>query len=164
MSLRNSQRTSLDNRNSDVLCCDTRVKTKVYRTWVLPFESLAYFERRSQKHLPEMCRQTSTAEGANVSFALLFLKQKQRIQLLYCLRMPFKLLIIALSIQCQCFPRGSLVKNLPAKQEMWIRSLGQEDPREGNGNPPPSILAWETPWTEEPGGLQFMELQGVRHN
>ena len=41
-------------------------------------------------------------------------------------------------------------------QEMWVRSLGQEDnPGERNGNHS-SILAWEIPWTEEAGGLPFM--------
>ena len=40
-------------------------------------------------------------------------------------------------------------------QEMWVRSLGQEDnPEERNGNHS-SILAWEIPWIEEAGGLEF---------
>ena len=42
---------------------------------------------------------------------------------------------------------------------------GGRSPEEGNGNPTPSsILAWKIPWTEEPGGLQSMGLQRVRHN
>ena len=48
------------------------------------------------------------------------------------------------------------VKNLPAMQETqetWVRSLGQEDPLEKEMATHSSILAWEIPWTEEPGGL-----------
>jgi len=64
-----------------------------------------------------------------------------------------------------------MVKNLPAIQETWIGSLGWEDPLEkGMALPSPlqyfhsSILAWKITWTEEPGRLQFKELQRVRHN
>ena len=51
---------------------------------------------------------------------------------------------------------AQLVKNLPAMQETWIWFLGQEDPLEKKMATHPSILAWRIPWTEEPGGLQFM--------
>ena len=47
-----------------------------------------------------------------------------------------------------------MVKNLPAKQETWVQSLGQEDPLKEEMATWSSILAWEIPWTEEPGGLQ----------
>ena len=53
------------------------------------------------------------------------------------------------------------VKNLPAMQEtqeMWVQSLGWEDPLEEEMATYSSILAWRIPWTEEPGGLQSMEL------
>ena len=56
------------------------------------------------------------------------------------------------------------VKNPPAMQEPPIPSLGQEDPLEKGMAPHSSILAWEIPWTEEPGGLQFMALQRVRQD
>ena len=46
-------------------------------------------------------------------------------------------------------------------QEMWVRSFGQEDPMEKRMATHFSILAWEIPWTEDPGGLQFMGLQRV---
>ena len=49
-------------------------------------------------------------------------------------------------------------------QETWVLSLGQEDPLENGRATYSSILAWEIPWTEEPGGLQSMESQRVRHN
>ena len=54
------------------------------------------------------------------------------------------------------FPGGSVVKNPSAKQEMQVQSLGWEDPLEGQMAAHSSILAWEIPWTEEPGGLQSM--------
>ena len=60
------------------------------------------------------------------------------------------------------FPGGSVVKNLPAKQEMQVRSLGQEDALEMEMATHSSILAEIILWTEEPGGLQSMELQKSR--
>ena len=48
-------------------------------------------------------------------------------------------------------------------QEMWVRSLGQEDPLKEMATHS-SILAWEILWTEEPGGLQSMGWQKVRHD
>ena len=47
---------------------------------------------------------------------------------------------------------------------MWVPSLGQEDPLEEGTATHSSILAWEITWTEEPGGLQPMGLQRVRHD
>ena len=57
-----------------------------------------------------------------------------------------------------CCPSRSVVKNLPAKQEMQVRSLGSEHPLEKEMATYSSILAWEIPWTEKPGGLQSMGL------
>ena len=51
-----------------------------------------------------------------------------------------------------------MVKKLPAEQEMWVQLLGQEDPLEKGTATHSSILAWEIPCTEEPGGLQSMRL------
>ena len=48
-------------------------------------------------------------------------------------------------------------------QEMWVQSLVQKDPLEKEMATHSSILAWEIPWTEEPGGLQSLESQRVRH-
>ena len=60
-----------------------------------------------------------------------------------------------------------LVKNLPASAgnagDVGL-SLGQEDPPEYKTATHSSILAWKILWTEEPGGLQSMGLQRVRHN
>ena len=52
-----------------------------------------------------------------------------------------------------------MVKNLSAMQEMWVQSLGWEDPREKEMATHSSILAWRIPWTEEPGRLQFTGSQ-----
>ena len=54
------------------------------------------------------------------------------------------------------------VKNLPAMQKTWIRSLGQEDPLQKGMATHASILTWKIPWTEELGRLQFMGSQRVR--
>ena len=47
---------------------------------------------------------------------------------------------------------------------MQVQSLGQEDPLEEEMATHSNILAWRMPWTEEPGGLQFMGSQRVRHD
>ena len=52
------------------------------------------------------------------------------------------------------FPGGSVVKYSPAVQEMQFQSLGREDPLEEEMATHCTILVWEIPWTEEPGGLQ----------
>ena len=52
-----------------------------------------------------------------------------------------------------------MVKNPPAMQETWLRSLGWEDPLEEEMATHYSILAWKIPCTEKPGRLQSMELQ-----
>ena len=48
---------------------------------------------------------------------------------------------------------AQLVKNLPAVQEAWVRSLGEEDPLDKDMATRPSTLSWRSPWKEEPGGL-----------
>ena len=58
---------------------------------------------------------------------------------------------------------GSMVKNPPVKHT-WAQSLGQEGPLEKETATHSSILAWEIPWTEEPGGLQSMGWQGGGHD
>ena len=57
-----------------------------------------------------------------------------------------------------------MIKNLPAMQETWVRSLGQEDPLGKGMANHSSILAWRIPRTEEPGGLQSLESQRVGHD
>ena len=66
---------------------------------------------------------------------------------------------ITSSVKSLGFPGGSVVKNLPARQEtqeMRVLSLRQKDPLEKERVTHSSILAWEIPWTEEPCGLQSM--------
>ena len=62
------------------------------------------------------------------------------------------------------FSGGSDGKNLPAIQETWVQSLGQEDPLEKETAPHSGIIAWKIPWTEEPGRLHSMGLQRFRHD
>ena len=57
-----------------------------------------------------------------------------------------------------------MVKNLPVMQETWVWSLGQEDSLEKEMATHSNILAWEIPWTEEPGRLQSMRSQRVGHD
>ena len=59
---------------------------------------------------------------------------------------------------------AQMVKNLPAMQVTWVQSLGWEDPRRRKGLPIPVFLPGEVPWIEEPGGLQFVGSQRVRHD
>ena len=57
-----------------------------------------------------------------------------------------------------------MVKNLPAMKEMWVRSLGQEDPLEKEITTHSSIFAQKIPWTKEAGGLQSMGLDTTGHD
>ena len=57
-----------------------------------------------------------------------------------------------------------MVKNLPAMQETTVQSLGWKDPLGKEMVTHSSILAWEIPWTEELGGLEYMVSQRVGHN
>jgi len=62
------------------------------------------------------------------------------------------------------FPIAQTVKNLPAMQETQVKLLDQEDPPEKETATHSSILAWEIPWIEEPGGLQSVGSQRVGHD
>ena len=59
---------------------------------------------------------------------------------------------------------AQVVKNLPAMQETQVQSLSWDDPLEEGIVTHSSVLAWKIPWTEEPGGLQAMGSQRVRHD
>ena len=56
---------------------------------------------------------------------------------------------------------AQIIKNLTAMQQTGVQSLGWEDPLKKGMETHSSILAWRSPWTEEPGGLQSMGLQRV---
>ena len=62
------------------------------------------------------------------------------------------------------FPGGTVIKNLLAGEGDMDLIPGQEDPLEKEMETHSSILAWKIPWTEEPGQLQSMGSQRVRHN
>ena len=57
-----------------------------------------------------------------------------------------------------------MVKNLPGMQETWVWSLAREEPLEKGTVTHSSILAWRIPWTEEPGRVQTIGSQRVRHD
>ena len=59
---------------------------------------------------------------------------------------------------------AQMVKRLPTMQETQVQSLGREDPLEKEMATHSSILAWKIPWMEEPGRLQSMGSQRVRHD
>ena len=77
----------------------------------------------------------------------------------------------SLPSSCESIPRrppptraflvAQLVKNLPAMQDTWVQSLVWENPREKRMATRSSVLIWEIPWTEEPGGLQSMGCKRV---
>ena len=108
-------------------------------------------------------------------FSLLFFSQlvvrpPQTAILVFCISFQVAHSKWAVSSDCCCnwdFPDSSVVKNLPAMQEtqeMWVRSLGQENPPEEEMATHFSILAWKIPWTEEPGRLQSLGLQRGRYD
>ena len=72
-------------------------------------------------------------------------------------------IFIVLSFSAVVFLVAQTVKRLPATQETWVQSLGQEDPLEKGMAIHSSILAWRIPWTEKGGGLHPMGLQSVGH-
>ena len=57
------------------------------------------------------------------------------------------------------FPGGPVVKNPAAVQETWVQFMSREDPLQKEMATYSSILAWEIPWMEQPGGLQSKGLQ-----
>ena len=59
---------------------------------------------------------------------------------------------------------AQMVKHLPAMRETWVRSLGRKDPLEKEMATHSSTLAWKIPWKEDPGRLQSMGSQRVRHD
>ena len=63
-----------------------------------------------------------------------------------------------------CFPGGSDSEESACNEGDWVRSLGWEGPLEEGMATHSSILAWRIPWTEEPGGLESMGSQRVRHD
>ena len=69
----------------------------------------------------------------------------------------------SLFLKLQASLVAQMVKNLPAVWETWVQFLGWEDPPEKGTAIPSSVLAWRIPWAEEPGRLQSMGLQRVRH-
>ena len=63
---------------------------------------------------------------------------------------------LGMNLSCVTYLVAQTAKNLPAMRDTQVQSLGQEDPQEKEMATHPSILAWKSPWTKEPGGLQSM--------
>ena len=79
--------------------------------------------------------------------------------------MPEKASVISMQLNDQVSsPVAQTVKNLPAMQETWVQSLGQEDLLQEEMATHSSVLAWKILWTEEPGRLQSIGLQPVGHS
>ena len=78
--------------------------------------------------------------------------------------LPFLKSFIYLSYTIWTSLVAQTVKRLPAMRETWVQCLDREDPLEKKMAPNSSTLAWKIPWMEEPGRLQSMSLQRVRHN
>ena len=72
--------------------------------------------------------------------------------------------LLASSLLMRSFHMAQTVKNLPAKQETQVQSLGREDPLERGMDTHSTILACRNPWTEDLGGLHTMGSQRVRHD
>ena len=71
--------------------------------------------------------------------------------------------LLTLNLVCPSLV-AQIVKNLPAKRETEVHSLGREDSLEKGTATHSSMLAWRIPWTEEPGGLRSMSWQRVGHD
>ena len=74
------------------------------------------------------------------------------------------MIYLAKVILRKVFPSDWMVKNPSAMQETQVQFLGQEDPLDKEMATHSSVLAWRIPWTEEPGELQSMGSQRVRHD
>ena len=99
---------------------------------------------------------------------LLHSKKKKKKKYRSCCQMGWGILWNLEQFLSTIYKHASLVaqtiKRLPAMWETWVRSLGQEDPLQKEMATHSSTLAWKIPWTEEPGRLQSMWLQRVRHD
>ena len=84
--------------------------------------------------------------------------------LLFCFSHHNKQIFVSSSFVSASFPGGSVVRICLPMQETQVQFLGQEGPLEKEMTTYSSILAWENPWTEEPGRLQSMGRKRVRHS
>ena len=103
-----------------------------------------------------------SCKGPVIGFRACPLFQDDLILTNYICKRPY--LLIRSQSQCWASLVAQMVKNSPAMQETRVWSLGREDPLEKRMATHSSILAWEIPWTEEPGWLQFMGSQRVGHD
>ena len=76
----------------------------------------------------------------------------------------FKSAHMLIKKKCTLRMVAQMLKRLSAMRETWVQSLGREDSLEKEMATHSSILAWKISWTKEPGGLQYMASQRVRHD
>ena len=104
--------------------------------------------------------------GGRFSLSSSFLEVSSAVAscLLTCELLAAPCWLLAQSLQVLGSLLAQLVKSLPAMRETLVPSLGQEDPLEKEMVAHSSILAWKTPWMEEPDGLPSMGSQRVGHD
>ena len=126
-------------RTRDILCQSTRGHLRTHARRPLHFSLPLPFEEQGPRPLVGAVRRPGCPQEYDTRF-ICFLPSSEG------------------------FPGGSVVKNLPAKQETRVTSLAREDPLEKRMATHSSILAWRIPWTEEPGVLQSVGSQRVGHD
>ena len=92
------------------------------------------------------------------------IRQSKHFTWIIHLLLLFQTLIWIRYFYCGASLVAQMVKNLPAMQETLVWSLGWKDPLEKRMSTHSNVLVWRIPWTEEPGGLQFMRSQRAGHN
>ena len=111
--------------------------------------------RGSQQILYKLIYRKANRAGNDCSSGTVLRNGKR---LFPCYKLPDSIVLSGASLVAQT------VKNLPAVHETQVRSLHQEGSLEEEMATHSRILAWRIPWTEEPGRLQSMRLQRVRHD
>ena len=138
--------------NEDPMCCRT-TKLTPHCHWAHVLQGPCATTRGPvpQRKIPHATRRLDAAKQINVhnkqtKTVALMKKKKDYIQTSYA------------------FLVAQRVKRLPEMQETWVWNLGREDPLEKEMATHSSTLAWKIPWMEQPGRLQPMGSQWVRHD
>ena len=106
----------------------------------------------------------------NRYYVLFYISKFYRSSIKICEFSAFSFLSSLLFLMCSIGPGretslvAQMVEHLPTIWETWVRFLGWEDPLEKEMATHSRTIAWKIPWTEEPGRLQPMGLQRVRHD
>ena len=119
-----------------------------------------FFYSRPHLQIPHL----QTPHSSIVPLCPFFLRQIYSCSWEITSRRGSNFIVLSCVYEGRGFPGDSAEKNPPDKQKIWVQSLGWEDPLEEGMATHSGILAWRIPWTEEPGGLQSMGSQRVRHD